>query len=227
VTPLSQFLEILALVALIAERLAGRFGDFVYEFITSFPNLLKMADAVVGWMTSSAGIILATSASFYWTLTAQRLSKRSKEFDAPNQAVCTPEHGVLMCRDYIEIALQFFTLTSENNLVTAFAAWLGRMFWQTFKRFKFIMTILGIGTVEDAVSLFLKIIDKKRGTVILYAVLSCAVAAIVLCVAITGKVLFIGTMIEPMTWKKHVLFGQHKRKRIRTKIYRRVGGVAP
>lgn len=226
-TALSQVLELIGLFLSIGEGLFNRLGQFLADIWKAFPRPLAMADAVFEFISSISGIILTRAGSFYWTLAAARMKSSSKEFGRPQQTVQTPAMGIEMSQDYIETAIKFLTLTSENNLADTMLNWVGRSMWNLLQHFFTIQKLIGITSQAAAIAFIKGVFGKKRTTLLVYAVLGIAVAFCTLAVAVTGKLLFIGQMVEEKRWEKHVLFNRHPRQKMRVRISRRVGGVGP
>lgn len=228
---LKNFLELLAGIISTLDRVFDLLGDTLAELWDDFPNVLKMVNTLIGFFSQLPGTVIAGFSLFYFDLCAAGLETKSpatvKDQGRPYQNVMTPANGVRYCAFLIEQSLRFLTLTRDQTIVDAIFGALGRWTFRLLKRFELILKLIGLANEQDFIGFFQRMKAARLGSALVIAVIAALVFVVILSTAITGMFLFGGTILEPKAWQKFTLFSQHKRKREKVRIYRRVGGVAP
>jgi hypothetical protein len=227
-----NFLEALAVVLQSFNAIVERIGDLFHELILAAPNPLKMLNALTEFATGLAGIAIGKTSTTYFGLLASLLEKSSygqtEGLGRPYQHVMTPAKSVRWISFQLESIVTFLTNTSEQSLVPFLLQRFGIWLWHLFKKFKLLLKIIGIRSEAD----FVAIVSGKIGTFVGRAWALAAIVVfgflLVTCISTTGMLLFFSVAyVKPDGWEKFSLFGQHKRRKEKVRIYRRVGGVSP
>lgn len=231
-TWLKNFLEWLSAIISVLDRVFSAAGDLIGNLWEDFPNVIKMVNHLLTFFNGLPGAVISGFSLAYFDLMAVSLEKArvrapDANVGAPYQHVMTPANAIRYNAYLIEQSIRFLTLTRETNIVDVIFTALGRWVYQLLKRFELLRKIIGLIEEGDFIKFFQSMKAAKAGTFLVIAVISLLVFIMILSTATTGMLLFGGSILEPKAWQKFVLFSQHKRKKERVRISRRVGGVAP
>lgn len=239
---LLQILLVLKILFNIADGISDRFGQFVSDLFSSAGSPLGVANAISTWLTSSAGIIVAETSTLWFQAAGAALEKAPRAtgfFDVANppdvgkpwQHVMTPAQACYWVQACFGEFSKFITSTGEQTIVDRILGAIGRWVWRIFTKsggLRTLLKILKIRSETDLANYFVGKVGKLMDKAQLLAVLAIVAAVFLACVYFAGAIFYISSQfIAPLEWQNHVLNFKNPRERVRTKISRRVGGVAP
>lgn len=158
-------------------ELAGLFSDTwkaIKEFISAFPNVLKMADVVARWATSLLGRALAAPIRGV----AEMMIARLKDGRLHNR-VLRLDDAVRMVSRGFEEALQFVTMTDETGLLGLICGILARRVFRFVKRVKLIAGLIAAKTEEEFVAIVIQSLKTRAYLFVWLALIVAAVGVVI------------------------------------------------
>jgi len=126
------------------------------EFWHAFPNVSKMADIALRWITSLTGRLVTVPYSGLAELFIARLKPLGY-----NSRLVRLDDAVRLIVTGPKVLLRYATLTDETGIVGLLAAWLARFIYVWTKRIKWLAFLIGEPTVELFIAKVVKSLKFK------------------------------------------------------------------